>query len=98
MNEPEPTSPPVTTDVPAVVAAEPAGGFVLLLTFEDGERRRFDVAPFLPSADGTRGAAFRPLLDPDYFARVRVEGGTVVWPDGQDFDPATLYTLSTPDC
>ena len=40
------------------------------------------------------GEAFRQLLDPAYFNRVRVEGGTVVWPDGQDFDPATLYALS----
>ncbi len=82
--------------VSAVVAAEPAGGFVLALTFEDGRRRLFDVAPFLPSPDGTRGTAFRALLEPAYFRRVRVEDGTVVWPDGQDFDPATLHAQSVP--
>lgn len=81
---------------PDVVAVELGGGFTLRLTFEDGQCRLFDVTPYLPSSDGTRGEAFRPLLDPAYFGRVRVEHGTVVWPDGQDFDPATLYTLSEP--
>jgi hypothetical protein len=35
---------------------------------------------------------FGPLRDPERFARVTVEGGTIVWPDdGLDMAPEPLY-------
>jgi hypothetical protein len=36
---------------------------------------------------------FEPLRDPRYFAKVRVdtEAATVVWPNGADLAPETLY-------
>ena len=42
------------------------------------------------------GTMFAPLKDPAFFAQVRVdeERGTVVWPNGLDLDPETLYDPS----
>jgi hypothetical protein len=36
---------------------------------------------------------FEPLRDPTYFAKVKVdsEAATVVWPNGADLAPETLY-------
>ncbi len=48
----------------------------------------FDTAPYHQSA------FFQRLADSGYFARVRVEAGTVVWPEGHDFDPGTVYARS----
>jgi hypothetical protein len=37
-----------------------------------------------------RGPVFQPLQDPAFFAQVRVDYGTVVWPNGVDLDPDVL--------
>jgi len=39
------------------------------------------------------GALFAPLRDPELFRQVRIdpEVQTLVWPNGADYDPATLY-------
>lgn len=67
------------------VEAEPET-YTLLATFASGERRRFDVRPFL-----TRGV-FRQLQDPDAFVAVRIdEMGGVVWEAGPDLSRDTVY-------
>jgi hypothetical protein len=40
-----------------------------------------------------KGESFEPLRDPTYFATVKVdpEAATVVWPNGADLSPETLY-------
>jgi hypothetical protein len=69
-----------------VVSFEKVRSFVLRVSFDDETTRVIDVAPVL------RGELFGPLSDPIYFDRVRLdeEAGTLVWPNGADFDPATL--------
>lgn len=65
--------------------------YVVELTFETGEVRVIDLEPLLD------GPVFEPLLeDYDLFKQVRVdpEGGTIVWPDGADISPRTLYQHS----
>lgn len=64
----------------------------LLLMYETGERRIFDVSPYI------RGDFFGQLVNPGYFALVRVtEGGScVAWPNDQDISPEDLYRLSVP--
>jgi hypothetical protein len=37
------------------------------------------------------GPVFEPLRDPDFFAQVTVDHGTVVWPNGVDLDPVVLH-------
>jgi hypothetical protein len=39
------------------------------------------------------GELYGPLREPDVFNQVRLdpEAGTLVWPNGADFDPATLH-------
>ncbi len=73
-----------------VVSVKPRLDFQLDLEFKNGERRRFDMRPFLELKPWNRIAKL-PL-----FERVRVDYGTVVWPGEIDIAPETLYDYSTP--
>jgi uncharacterized protein DUF2442 len=63
------------------------GPYTLAVAFSDGTEQRIDFEPVL------RGALFGPLRDLATFSRVALdrEAGTLVWPNGADFDPATLH-------
>jgi hypothetical protein len=71
--------------LPNVVRAEHRGGHTILLTFNDGLERVVDFSRWL------HGPIFEPLRDPEYFRRFFIEGGTIVWPNGADIAPETLY-------
>lgn len=73
---------------PRIVKAVPEENFRLCLEFDNGERREFDVTPYLD-----RGM-FCELKEPAYFDQVAVGMGTIQWPNGQDFCPDTVYELS----
>lgn len=64
-----------------------AGPYTLRVSFTDGTEQHIDFRPVL------EGALFGPLQELDVFNGVRldVEAGTLVWPNGADFDPATLH-------
>ena len=70
-----------------VVLVEPLGGFRLRVGFDDGSTQAIDFESVL------EGEFYGPLRDPELFAAVKVdpEVGTLVWPNGADFDPATLH-------
>jgi len=70
-----------------VESAEVVAPFTRLLRFDDGLERRIDFSGVLT------GAMFGPLRDAAVFSQVRVdpEVHTIVWPNGADFDPATLH-------
>ena len=74
-----------------VTAARVLARYVVELTFETGETRVIDLEPLL------RGPVFEPFVD-DYalFRQLRVdtEAGTIVWPNGADISPRTLYRRS----
>jgi hypothetical protein len=61
--------------------------YTLTVEFDDGLSRTIDFRPVLV------GELFGPLLDRTVFNGVRVdpEIHTLVWPNGADFDPATLH-------
>ncbi len=70
-----------------VVGFERVAPFTLRMSFEDGTTQVIDFRPVL------HGEIFEPLRDPAYFDQVRLdqEIGTIVWPNGADFEPATLH-------
>lgn len=66
---------------------EQIGTYTLRVGFDDGTSQEIDFEPVL------HGELFAPLRDPEVFARVRLdpEAENLVWPNGADFDPATLH-------
>ncbi len=68
------------------VQAQP--GHILLLEFENGEWRRFDMSPYIGQKP------WHQLKNSPLFHKAKVEYGTVVWPGEIDIDPETLYELS----
>jgi hypothetical protein len=71
-----------------VTSVETLSDHGLLLTFSDGQRRRFDMRPYLGYP------VFRRLENPAFFALARVDYGTVTWPGDIDIAPETLYGRS----
>jgi hypothetical protein len=70
-----------------VTGFQKVGPFTLRVEFEDGTTQEIDFRPVLT------GEIFGPLADPAVFDQVSLdpEAGTLVWPNGADFDPATLH-------
>jgi len=60
--------------------------YKLLLTFENGEKKIFDVSPYLEIGK------FSELKDNDIFKSVRVHFDSVEWANKLDLDPELLYT------
>lgn len=73
-----------------VVRVEARPGNILVIDFENGERRLFDMTRYLTQKP------FHRLAAQHLFVRARVENGTVVWPGNIDIAPETLYLGSTP--
>jgi len=61
--------------------------YTIRVEFEDGTNQTIDFQPVLA------GELFGPLRDVNLFNRVQLdpEVHTLVWPNGADFDPATLH-------
>jgi len=73
-----------------VKAVEPLEGYKLRIGFTDGTSRVVNFEKDL------EGRLFGPLKDPGLFRQVRVEDGTLVWPNGADVCPDALYYEGTP--
>jgi hypothetical protein len=61
--------------------------YTLCVRFEDGTEQTISFKPILA------GELYGPLRDSDLFYQVPIdsEAHTLVWPNGADFDPATLH-------
>src|ERR1017187_8198424 len=69
-----------------VTGVEVIGDYQLRLTFKDG------TVGDVSFTDREWTGVFEPLRDPQRFAQVDIEGGTIVWPDdGLDMAPEPLY-------
>ena len=57
------------------------------MRFDDETERTIDFRPVL------EGELYGPLRDGELFDQVRIDAEvhTLVWPNGADFDPATLH-------
>ena len=62
--------------------------YTLTLTFTNGEIRLFDTKPYLKSG------VFKELQDVHLFHTIKPFLGSVIWKNGQDFCPDTLYLES----
>ena len=72
----------------AIKDVKPQADYLLLLTFENGEKRQFDMKPYLDMG------IFRELKDLKLFNTVRTSFDTIEWANEADFDPEFLYQKS----
>ena len=75
---------------PYVKSVKPQDDYCLLLTFENGEKRIFDLKPYL-----NKGVFVR-LQNVALFKTVRVVSGSVEWHGEIDLSYDTLFTESKP--
>jgi hypothetical protein len=73
-----------------VVSVTTIPGYKLLLKFENGESRIFDMSSYLDKKP------FTSIRAPSVFKLATVDYGTVVWPGNIDIAPETLYDRSVP--
>lgn len=77
----------MTHEVHRVDSFQPVAPYTLEVRFEDGHSQIIDFRPVL------KGELFGPLQNRELFDKAMVdqEAHTLVWPNGADFDPNTLY-------
>jgi len=73
---------------PTAITVQPQRDYCIEITFDNGEHKLFDVKPYI------KGSWYGMLADENYFSRVKTDGFTVVWPEGQDICPDELYENS----
>src|SRR5213075_1461517 len=78
---------PMTHPIHRVQSFRIEAPYTLRVRFEDNAEQLIDFRPVLA------GELFGPLIDLQLFNQVRIdpEVHTLVWPNGADFDPATLH-------
>ena len=74
---------------PIVLEVVPQEDYSVVVTFETGEIKKFDVKPYIS------GDWYGKLDDVEIFNTVHPCGNTIEWADGQDIAPHELYELST---
>jgi hypothetical protein len=73
---------------PRVSQVSPNQDYTIELKFDNGERKVFDVKPYLDKG------VFQKLKDFKEFNSVKAFLGSVQWQGGQNFCPDTLYLES----
>ncbi len=77
----------MTHPIYRVQSVEILGPYTLRIGFDDGKEQVIDFRPVLA------GTIYGPLRDLAFFNQVWIdpEVHALVWPNGADFDPATLH-------
>jgi len=70
---------------PIAIAVKPQPDFTLIVTFNNNERRVFDVKPYLDFTP------YSELLNTAIFNTVKPAGLSIAWVHGQDICPDDLY-------
>jgi hypothetical protein len=73
-----------------VISVEAQEDHTLLIVFENGQKRRFDMQPLLDKKP------FSKLRNSPLFMKATVACGTVTWPGNIDIAPETLWDKSEP--
>ncbi|MEQ8186441.1 MAG: DUF2442 domain-containing protein [Candidatus Eremiobacterota bacterium] len=68
----------------------PLPDYELLLTFENKEKKKFDLKPYLNKG------IFKELNKVDLFNTVKISFDTIQWDNNADLDPEFLYINSIP--
>ena len=72
----------------AIIDVKPLENYELLLTFENNEKKIFDMKPYLDKG------IFSELKDEKKFRSVRVSFDSIEWCNQADLDPEFLYDKS----
>ena len=72
----------------AVKDVKAMDNYKLILTFENNEKKLFDMIPYLELG------VFKTLKNENLFKTVKVSFDTIEWSNGADIDPETLYENS----
>jgi len=70
---------------PNVVDVTPQDDYQILLSFDNGERKIFDMKPYIDKG------FFKQLQNKTYFKTVKPHFNSIQWANGQDLSPDTLY-------
>lgn len=75
---------------PKIIQLIPTKDYKLILTYETGEKKIFDVTPYI------NGDWYSELSSINYFNSVKIicNGFGIEWPNGQDISPHELYDNS----
>ncbi len=71
-----------------VISVTPIDNYKILLIFGNGEKRQFDMNPFLDKG------IFQELRDISIFNTVKVSFDSIEWENEADIDPEILYQYS----
>jgi hypothetical protein len=75
---------------PKAVNVKTADDYNLIVTFDNGEIRKYDAKPLI------KGDWFGKLADKDTFSTAHIAGLSIEWEGGQDICPDDLYYSSKP--
>ena len=73
---------------PDIKSAEILKDYKILLTFKNGERKIFDMKPYLEYT------VFKPLNDENEFKKFSIIDGTIEWECGADLSTDTFFIES----
>ena len=73
---------------PKAIDVKPLNNYILEIIFENGEKKHFDVKPYLEFK------LFNELKNIEEFRKVRVAGLSIEWENGADICPDELYNNS----
>ncbi len=71
-----------------VINVQPKPDFSMIIEFENGEQRYFDMKPYINEKP------WFVLTEGNMFLKAFILNGTVAWPGNIDIDPETLYEYS----
>lgn len=73
---------------PKAIDVKVLKNYELEITFDNNEKRRFDVKPYF------KFKQFKELKDKNFFENVKIAGLSIEWENGADICPDELYNNS----